>query len=340
MPTAKARQLQYLRLDNLAADPKLVRRLSPNLAWRYHALPLAEDNGRITVALADPEDAEAREAVVAALGPKSCVVKGSALAIDARLTEIWGNVARDRLKLKVCAFPDPLPDELWGYTQALGALLGAQVDRMSTAGEVNALAKKGGRAHCDLIIFGERCHPLIRCLLSQSTADDGPTLQQSPVPFAVLVAQRPRWPLERILLVICGESADNVAVDWALRLARPSAAAVTALAVVPPVAAMYHGLPRMEQGVAALLATDTTLGRQMHHVARLLVESKVDGTLRLRQGAPDQQICREMVEGDHDLIVMAARPCRWWLRQLKGDPICPLLSWVDRPVLLAEPTTA
>ena len=164
--------------------------------------------------------------------------------------------------------------------------------------------------------------------------------QQSAVPFAILVAQRPRWPLERILLVICGESADNAAVDWALRLARPSTAAVTVLAVVPPVPAMYHGLSRMEQGVAALLTTDTTLGRQMHQVARRLAECQVDGTLRLRQGAPDQQICREMVEGDHDLIIMATRPCRWWLRQLKGDPICSLLSRVDRPVLFAEPTTA
>jgi nucleotide-binding universal stress UspA family protein len=93
----------------------------------------------------------------------------------------------------------------------------------------------------------------------------------------------------------------------------------------------------MEQGVAALLATDTALGRQMHHVARRLAECQVQGTLRLRQGAPDQQICREVDEGDHDLIVMATRSCRWWLRQVKGDPICSLLSWVDRPMLLVEP---
>jgi nucleotide-binding universal stress UspA family protein len=325
--TAKASQLRYLKLDNLAADPELAGRLPPDLAWRYHALPLAEDKGCITVAMAAPEDAEAREAVVAALGPGSYVVKGSAWAIDARLAEIWGN------------------DELWDYTQALGALLGAHLGRMSTAQDVDALVKEGGHTHCDLVIVagparGKRCHPLIRRLLSRSTADGVLASQQNALPFAVLVAPRPRWPLKRILLVICGESADNGAVDWVLRLARPSTAAVTALAVVPPVPAMYHGLSRMEQGLASLLATDTTFGQQMHQVARRLAECKVDGTLRLRQGIPDQQICREVAEGDHDLIVMATKPCRWWLRQLKGDPICSLLSWVDRPVLLAEPTTA
>lgn len=80
----------YLTIDELAVDPTIARRLPPDLAWRCHALPLAEDNGRITVAMADPDNAEAREAVVAVLGPRSCVVKGSALAIDERLAEIWG----------------------------------------------------------------------------------------------------------------------------------------------------------------------------------------------------------------------------------------------------------
>jgi hypothetical protein len=97
----------YLALDERPADPKLARRLPPDLAWRYHALPLAEDNGRIRVVMADPEDAEAREAVVAALGPESCLVKGSALAIDARLAEIWGDEARygpiDAWRLCACA---------------------------------------------------------------------------------------------------------------------------------------------------------------------------------------------------------------------------------------------
>jgi nucleotide-binding universal stress UspA family protein len=214
---------------------------------------------------------------------------------------------------------------------------------MRTEGEVNALVNETEQTHCDLVIAagpasGEPCHPLVRHLLSRPTAAGEPALEQRSIPFALLNVRQPRWPLERVLLIICGENADDTAVDWALRLAQPSAAVVTALAVVPPVPAMCYGLPRMEQGMAALLATDTTLGRQMHHVARRLAQCQVEGTLRLRQGAPDQQIGREVAEGGHDLIVMATRPCPWWLRQLRGDPICSLLRRVDRPVLLAEPT--
>ena len=326
--------------DQLAPAPELVRRLPFDLAWRYQALPLAEDRGRVTVAVADPGDAQARNAILTALGPDSCVVQGDPLIIDALLAEVWGDAARRHPKLQVCASPDPLPDELWNYAQALGALLGTQAGRMTTPGQVNALVKEIGRPDCDLIVFGQGNHPLIRRLLSRPISKGELSSRQSDVPFAVLVAQEPRWPLERILLVLCGQSPDDAATDWALRLAYPSAAAVTVLAVVPPVPAMYQGLSRMEQTLRSLLTTDTSLGCQMRQVARRLTECKLDGTLRLRQGAPEQQICRETVEGDHDLIIMATRPCRWWLRQLKGDPICRLLSRADRPLLFVEPTTA
>ncbi len=329
----------YLSLDELTTDPKLARCLPVDLAWRCHALPLAEDGGRMTVAMANPADMEARDAVLAALGRESCLVQGDLLAIDARLSEIWGDDSRRRLRLQVCACPDPLPDELWDYARALGVLLGAHLGRMDTAGEVNALTGAAGRAGCDLVILGKGDHPLIRRLLSRPTAEGALSSQKSDNPFAVLAAQEPRWPLERILLVLCGESADNAAVDWALRLACPSTAAVTVLAVVPPVPAMYHGLSRMEQTLCSLLTTDTALGCQMRQVTRRLAECSLDGTLRLRQGAPNRQICREMVKGDYDLVIMATKPCRWWLRQLKGDPICSLLSWVNRPVLFVEPTT-
>jgi nucleotide-binding universal stress UspA family protein len=311
-----------------------------DLARRHHALPLAENRGRVAGAIANLENAQACDAVLSTLASKSCVVEGGPLILDAWLAKVWGDAACCRPKLQVCAFPDPLSDELWSYAQALGALLDVHLGRIGTPGEVNALTRAVRCGDCDLIIFGKGSHPLIRRLLSPSTADGAPSSQRSAVPSAVLVAQVPRWPLERILLVLCGESADGVAVDWALRLACPSTADVTILAVVPPVPAMYHGLPRMEQTLRSVLTSGTALGSQMHQAIRRLAERKVDCTLRLRHGAPDQEICQEMFEGDHDLIVMATKPCRWWLRQLQGDPICSLLSRVDRPVLFVEPTTA
>jgi nucleotide-binding universal stress UspA family protein len=257
-----------------------------------------------------------------------------------RLAEIWGNETRRPVKMRVATFPEPLPDGLWDYTRALSALLGAQLQQTSMAAGSSGPEAVDASADCDLVVFARRGHPLIRRLLSRPMAKRTASAEQDTLPFAILVAEVPRWPLKRILLLVCGERADDAALEWTLRLARSSVAAVTALVVVPPVPLMYRGLAGMEQNLAALLATDTALGKHMRGVATRLSECGIDGTLRLRQGAPDHQITRELADGDHDLVIVATRPCGWWLRQLKGDPICSVLSWVDRPLLLAEPTTA
>jgi nucleotide-binding universal stress UspA family protein len=316
----------------------MARRLPFDLAWRYRALPLAEDHGQVTVAVADPDDAHTRNAIRAALGPDSCVVRADPLAIDALLAEVWGGVARCRTTLRVCAHPDSLTGELWGYAAALADLLGGQLNRAIMPGEASVLTRDQ-IGDCDLVVVGNGSHSLIRRVLSLPVAEAAAPCEGSPASFGVLAAQQPRLPLERILLLLCGGESDAAAVDWALRLAGPSGAAVTVLAVVPSVQAMYHGLSRMEHSLNSLLSTETALGRQMREAAQRLVECGVRSTLRLRQGEADQQICLEMAEGDYQLAIMATRPCQWWLRQLKSDPICLLLKWASWPVLFVEPKT-
>ena len=244
----------------------------------------------------------------------------------------------------VVANHEPLPDELWTYAQGLSVLLGGQLRRATVAQELDTV-RHNGLGECDLVVLGKGSRPLLRRLLAGQGADGTVSRQhaapsrQDPASFAVLAARNPCLPLARILLVLCGGNADQAAVNWTLRLACPSAAAVTVLAVVPSVQAMYHGLARMRQNLRSVLSTDTALGRQMRETAQRLVDAGVSSALRLRQGPPEQEICREMTEGDYELAIMATRPCRWWLRQLKGDPICSLLRWADRPVLFVEPTT-
>ena len=80
---------QHRNLDSLAIIPRLVRRLPPALAFRFHALPLFESNGYITVAMADPDDAAARAAVAAALGTRLHVVEADPMVIEGLLSEVW-----------------------------------------------------------------------------------------------------------------------------------------------------------------------------------------------------------------------------------------------------------
>jgi nucleotide-binding universal stress UspA family protein len=327
----RSRSNAYLCLDDLALNLKLARRLPADLAWRFHALPLAEDKGSVTVAMANPDDSAAREAIIASLGPTSCLVQGDPAAIDALLAEIWGQETSP-LRVTVCDFPHPVTQQVRNYAKSLGGLLGACISRARTVGEMNTLAQNEGNAEQELLVLEELDHPLIRhWLLGKKRAT---------MPAAVLIARQPRWPLKSILLVILGNREDNAAVDWVLRLVRQSGSAVTVLAVVPPISDMDDRRTYLDQGLPALLTTDTPLGRQMRQVIRHLVDRGIETTLRLRQGPPDWQIRREVAEGDCDLIAIAVRPDFWLLHRLGGDFLDHLLRWSDRPVLVARPTTA
>jgi nucleotide-binding universal stress UspA family protein len=339
-------KVQYLRLDGLTVNLTLARRLAPVVACRYHALPVAEANGRITVAMADPDDPVAREAVVSALGAPSYVVRGNPAAIDALLAELWPGVLRRSPRLLVCAHASPhlhctqahvIADEVLAFALALSDLLDARVGhfhpKTGTKDPCDALAREVERAGYDLVVWGEPEQSLGRQLLS------GPAYCQAieRVPTSLLMVRRPRLPLGRLLLIVRGREIDSVAVDWTVRLAQPSGASVTVLAVVPPVPAMYDRFTRMQVGLDALLTTDTVLGRQMRQVARCLVDWEVEGTLRLRQGLPDGQIQCEVAEGDYDLIALATKSHDRWRRWLMGDQVLSLLRWADRPVLVAKP---
>jgi len=85
----KKQVLHYLELNRLEPNLQLARLLPPDLALRYHALPVAKDGERITVAMADPNDVKAREAVLTTLGKSTCIVQADVNAIDGLLEDLW-----------------------------------------------------------------------------------------------------------------------------------------------------------------------------------------------------------------------------------------------------------
>jgi len=339
-------KIQHLSLDDLSVNPRLARRLPPALACRYHALPVAEDGGRITVAMADPDDEAARQAIVTILGANCCVVRGDPATIDALLAEVWPAEAHRSLRLLVCTHVSPIAPELWDYGQAMGNLLSARVDCVQPTEDHGALfdALAEGRGHTgyDLVILGEPDQSLVEQLLSHPA--DGQATDW--VIGALLFARPPRWPLRKILLLIQGKETDSVAVDWVVRLAGPSAASVIVLTMMQPVPAALGREVRVHPGLNALLTTDTTLGQELRRVARRLVNWEIESTLRLCQGTPDQWIRREAAEGDYDLIVLAAQPCElgpsmscgYWSTALLGELVSLLLRWANQPILIVRPT--
>jgi nucleotide-binding universal stress UspA family protein len=327
----------YLTLDNLRTDSQLARRLPRDLACRLHAIPVAEDGGRITVAMADPDDVDAQSAVAEVLGTVPYVVQSDQAAIDALLADLWS--VESPLQLLAYAPSLSAGDELSDPARLMAELLGARVSFLEAEGDsgpaLDAVAERVVSQGYDLVICGRSCQPLIDRLFF------GPVdcRAASRIPASLLLVQGFKWPFKRILMVVGQDSAETneAALLWAERLARPSGASVTALAVVPPVPAMWEGMAGMRQGLAALLDADTFLGRELRRIGERLAEPGIEGRLRLRQGPPGWQLRLEVATGDHDLVIVGADRNDCWLRWLSGGQVAALLRWADRPVLIAKP---
>lgn len=338
MAATHLEQGEHLAFKDLALEPRLARRLPAELARRFHALPLAEDRGRITVAMADPNDPVAREAVTAALGPSACVVRCDADAIDSLLAQIWGTEARQSLRVLACVRSGPQPPPpLAHYAEALSCLLAAQLEWLTLEEALASLEGEAANGEHDLYILPDSAHPLLLRLLSSTDRMENRATPGGLQP-AALVVREPRWPVDRILLLLCGQERDHAAVDWVLHLAHKAHGRVTVLAVVPPVPAMYGQRSRIGDGLPGLLTANSRLGQQMRQVARNLVAWEIDATLRLREGPPADQIRRELAAGNYDLVAVAGRPCSAVQRWLQGDEASDVLHWTSRPVLVTRPT--
>ncbi|MEA3374863.1 MAG: universal stress protein [Chloroflexota bacterium] len=320
-----------LILDHVDPDPAVARRLSPAVASRHHVVPVAAKDRQVTVAMADPTDTVALEAVANELGVAPYVLQGDRTSIDRLLAKLWCDERQDASHLLAYTPSDSTPEEITSYATYVGDLLDEDMERVPREAVRDILAEKTTGDY-ELVIMGKPDEPFWRRVFSGPAG--GAALHQLPV--SLLIAHRPLKPLRRLLLVIHGDPSDSEATEWTLRLAGPSGASVTTLAVVPPVSTMDQGLARMERGLAELLTTDTMLGRQMRRVARQLVDRHIEGTLRLRQGSPEREIRRELAEGQFDLLVIAAAsqgPGQWWT---PGDLIISLVRAVKRPMLIAQ----
>jgi nucleotide-binding universal stress UspA family protein len=231
----------------------------------------------------------------------------------------------------VCIHQPPVSDQWVGYTAYLSALLGSQPLYRSSlsSGDWPGV----GSADSDLIIYDDAAPTWKQRWLRWAPACN--LVAQSPGP--ILFARQPRWPLRHILLIVRAEQTGEAALAWVERLALLSGAAVTLLPIVPPFPRLHQsGGSLAHTSLDVLLAPNSACGARLLHYASRLQQRHIPGNLYHRQGSPATQIRRQIRETDDDLIVIAAEPYgrleRWFLGELVG----PLLSWVNRPVLVAK----
>lgn len=132
----------------------------------------------------------------------------------------------------------------------------------------------------------------------------------------VLIVRGERKELNQILIPIGGQKMNPDVVKMGARLAAASGAKVTLLYVTGPVPTIYTGLDDMDETLPELLETDTPVSKHLRWNAEYLLDKGVMGELKLQQGVASDEILRETIIADYDLIVIGARSHASWLKRL------------------------
>jgi nucleotide-binding universal stress UspA family protein len=134
-------------------------------------------------------------------------------------------------------------------------------------------------------------------------------------PISVLVARQAGPSLERVLVCTSGADVAEPVVEAGAWLAGAAHARTTLLHVSSPVPSMYTGLEEIEETLPELLQTDTPLARHLRRSAEILARHQVAATLKQRHGVAADEILREALEGNYDLIIIGASGMAGRLRE-------------------------
>jgi nucleotide-binding universal stress UspA family protein len=320
-------KMRYLELDRLTTNPALAQRLPPELAFQYHALPVAEREGCLTIAMANPEDGAARAAVCGALGTTPYLVKGDAKAIDMLLAEMWPEQSPKALHFLVLDQPSEKKHaadaELWAYASALSERLGASLER-----EYSDSILGLHRSDYDLIIMNKAERPAFWQVMAGLKAAQ--SVNQPPT--SLLIVREPVWPLTNLLMVIrCNETSD-AALSWIIKMAKPAELAVTLLLVTPFLPIIHY-----DSYVRSLMSPGTEVGNWLERASQQFEQCQILSAVKIRQGEPVWQLKQELAEGRYDLAVIAYKQApilKQWL--FKEELVCSLLDDASCPVLIAQ----
>jgi len=329
------KSVSYLQLDCIKTDIQLMKLLPQAIARRYHALPVATAGGKITIAMASPEDTNASAAIASVIDAPVCFVQANLKEIEQRLDEIWLQIPTHRPRLLLWS-PISDPETMFlSYALSLANLLNTNLEQvditLQDAQSFNKLILTVERSHPDLVIFQGHNLPLLDQVLYNFTL---PKLAGQ-APISLLIAQNPRWPLATILLVLLDKDCRNQpAVNWAIELASPCQAAVTVLPLLTS-SADLNGMVEQDS-VQALLKIKDLLGKNMRYIAQQFSEEGVKGTFKLREGELQDQFSCELLASDPDLVIIAdVKHSSLW-QWVSGDQFVPFLKSINCPVLISR----
>jgi hypothetical protein len=282
----------YLSLAEVELDIQLGRSLPRHLAYYHLALPVAEDENGVTVALAQPDNRTARQVIESALGHVIVPVQSQDDDIRSALDRIWEGV-------------DSSHGGVWAWTDdaSLRPALSAHIERAISAAfprlsvqtcdshDPSAMVSDARSANAALVV-AHSADPAVRSMLLRHA------------PTAIWLTRDLTSVPARIVCVLRGNIPDRQLLDWLPPLAAVRPAQTIALAAAEP-AATASGSPLFSR-FAALLSPDDPRGAHLADLRRAFTDLGVTGRLRVHEGTLGEVILAETAASSYDLLVMAA----------------------------------
>lgn len=291
-------------------DGDLLRRVPRDLAAYYQALPLAVEEGRVTVVTAHPDNQAAIEVLGRLLGAEVVPVAGSEAAVASAIQRLYPVAALHR---QVYSWPG---DSSWrarvrATADRTAHVLGLPVIHLDGDPRAPDLFKRLAGDDEPLLV----CHPNSRGELAD--------LMQRTTASLLLVRGEPR-PAQRVLVALRGYGSDRAALDQTHQMLAGQPADITVL----PLAAGRAWQPDR------LLVTDAPA--RLHLLACMHALGSLPVTVRLRPGSAAEQLIAELSHTTYDLLVIAAEAWgAFVLRALDQVEAAGVLP--DQPVLIVRP---
>ncbi|MEY2492252.1 MAG: hypothetical protein QOH24_1203 [Verrucomicrobiota bacterium] len=202
------------------------------------------------------------------------------------------------------------------------------------AGEpISQILSETSAHNYDLVVIGARHKESSGLFWRSERTYELVTAIAPPVMVALGKCER----LARFLVCTGGKHYIDEAIELTANLAAALHAEVTLLHVMPDPPPLFANFTRLENDSGALLASSSELGRNMSAQKQSFQKLGVTVHIRVRHGFVVDEIFKEAVEGDYDVIVSGSSRARGPLRHyIMGDVTRSILNRAECPVLVAR----
>lgn len=278
-----------LSLSQISIDVALARRLPRRLAYYHLALPIAQDEEDITVAMAYPENLRVVEVIQVALGMPVTPVRSPADDIRRVLDNLWADEGETR-QSGLMAWAASAEEEvaLEAYSRNLMPAL--------SLGEPLSISQA---SLVDFIAAVNAARPML-ALCAITDLEKCRTLISS-VSTSLLLLRGAYAPPRHILHALRGHTPDQRALDWVIPLAQYYKAQITLLAAANSINAR-QGSPLMSD-IARLILPEHPA--QVVEYGQMLASMNLSGRIKVADGLLEDVLV-ELVETEpFEMIVIA-----------------------------------